>query len=270
MGLPVYRYEEENLEQSGERPIARASFFRLRREPAFERALDCFGVPVTIATWEGIYRWFFEAARHRGRIPKVLSFVDAELLRLAWANPALRSKLARADVLLNEGLGLDLYGRLAAAPFADDFDARRLLPKLFACASASTPLRVFLYGGAQGRAAKAARELERRFPGVHVVGAMDGSSHPSAIEIINESCPDILLVGMPEPMQTQWIDENRSMLDVGLVAGVGTFVDVASGEVRRAPRPSFFRSIVRAVSFIARTALYVGFGIGPRLSRSAA
>ena len=269
MGLPVWQYaeqkvDENDLSQSGERAIVRDSYLGLVDEsPAFETALDCFGVPVSLATWEGIYRWFFEAARSRGRMAKVLYFANAHTLNLAWSNVAFRSALRRADVVLNDGVGMQMYSRLAGSPFAASFDGSDLFPRLFACASPATPLRVFLYGAAPGRAEKAARQIEARYPGVRVVGTMDGSSRSSAIEIINEACADVLLVGMGHPLQEQWIDENRSLLDVGLVAGVGGLIDSFSGNGDRESRGLFARYVLAAPAFILRAILYVGFGIAP-------
>lgn len=271
MGLPLWHYaeqkvDENDLSQSGERAIVRDSYLGVRNEaPAFETALDCFGVPVSLATWEGIYRWFFEAARSRGRVAKVLYFASAQVMNLAWSNVAFRTALRRADVVLNDGAGMQMYSRLAGSPFAASFDGGDLFPRLFACANPATPLRVFLYGGAPGRAEQAARNIEARFPGVRVVGTMDGASRSSAIEIINEACPDVLLVGMSNPMQEQWIDENRSLLDVGLVAGVGSLIESLGGERAPESRGRFARHVLGGPAFLLRAILYVGFGIAPRV-----
>jgi exopolysaccharide biosynthesis WecB/TagA/CpsF family protein len=285
MALPVWEEQSDvaELSESGERPVARASSLRLvsREAPAFDRALDCFGVPVSFATWESIYRWFFESARSRSRLPKVMYFANAHTLNLAWNDAEFRSILGRADAVLNDGIGVDVYARLAGAAFAGNFNGTDLFPRLFACADPARPLRVFLYGAAPGRAEKAARNIEKRFPGVRVVGTMDGYSRTSAIEIINEACPDVLLVGMGNPIQEQWIDENRSLLDVGLVAGVGALIDFLSGEIDRAPqivralrcewlyrlacepRRMFRRYVLGNPAFLLRTVLYVGFGVAP-------
>src|SRR5688572_10252932 len=103
MGMPAWEIASNEeavdlLSESGERPIsrdARESLLRLEDEetPAFESALDCFGVPVAFATWDSLCRWFFESARSRARLPKVMYFANAHTLNVAWSSPAFRALL---------------------------------------------------------------------------------------------------------------------------------------------------------------------------------
>src|SRR5436190_1447812 len=83
------------------------------------------------------------------------------------------------------GMVLDVYAKLAGTKFHENFNGTDLLPALFAQASTDRPLRVFLYGGAPGRAARAAENIERRFPGVRVVGQMHGYQREGVVETIN-------------------------------------------------------------------------------------
>lgn len=120
---------------------------------------------------------------------------------------------------------------------------------------------MFLYGAAPGRAAKAAAALEARYPGVKVVGTIDGCTRVSVLEAVNEACADVLLVGLGQPTQERWIDENRALLDVGVVAGVGALFEVLSGE--REPRRPFARHLLGCLSFVVRMLVYLGLGLGP-------
>jgi N-acetylglucosaminyldiphosphoundecaprenol N-acetyl-beta-D-mannosaminyltransferase len=47
--------------------------------------------------------------------------------------------------------------------------------------------------------------------------------------------PDLLLVGMGNPLQEQWFHAHRRELDVPLVIGVGGLLNFWSGNVPRAP-----------------------------------
>ena len=197
--------------------------------------LDCLGVPVTRARFEALRDWFHAAARTRGAA-RVMHFVNAHTLNLAWTDAAFRGVLARADVVLNDGVGLDLYARLVGARFERNFNGTDLVPALLAHASPEDPLRVFLFGGVPGRAEEAARVLEARFPGVVVVGLRDGYAHDGAVEAINAASPDVLLVGMGNPVQETWVESVRHVLDVGVAVGVGALIDFLSGRIPRAPR----------------------------------
>lgn len=281
-----------SLNESGERPIVsyppRESILRLKQAPPpFAAQVDCMGIPVANGTWEQVRTWFFTSALTRGREPKVMFFANAHTCNLAWTDPELRSILARADLVLNDGIGLDIYARLAGVRFKQNFNGTDLLPRLFGEALPAngivTELRVFLYGAEKGRAEKAARNIEARFPNVRVVGTLDGFARgESVIEAINEACADVLLVGMGNPVQERWIEENKDLLDVGIVAGVGALIDFLSGEVVRAPswmrslrcewlyrlarepKRLFKRYVMGNPAFLARTFAYLGLGIAPR------
>lgn len=197
--------------------------------------LDCLGVRVRQPTWPELMDWFFATAR---RAPgsgsaRSLSFANAHTVNLAHGDPEYRAVLARADVVLNDGLGLDLYGRLAGAPFTYNFNGTDLFPRLFS--EADRRLTVFLYGGVAGRAERAAANLESSYPNVRVVGARHGFAQDSVVEQINAAQPDLLLVGLGNPRQEFWIDANRDRLNVGVIAGVGALIDFLSGSVPRAP-----------------------------------
>lgn len=301
MALPLEYYAEEwapvseselelvayegTLSQSGEHAIVeRTSILRTRLPaPSFAAQVDCMGVPVANGTWGQVRDWFFTSAATRGREPKVLFFANAHTCNVAWSDPEFRSILARADVVLNDGVGLDVYARLAGIRFNQNFNGTDLLPRLFACTTPRRELRVFLYGAEKGRAEKAARNIEARYPHVRVVGTMDGFARgESVIEAINEACADVLLVGMGNPLQERWIDENKDLLDVGIVAGVGALIDFLSGEVVRAPslmrtlrlewlyrlvrepKRLFARYVMGNPAFVARSVAYLGLGIAPR------
>ncbi len=259
------------------------SIIRLKQQqgPVFDRGVDCFGIPVAVATWDELRSWFFESVETRARDPRVVYFANAHTLNLAWNDSEFRAVLGRADVVLNDGIGVDIYSRLAGRRFSENFNGTDLLPRLFASADPARPLRVFLYGARKGRAEKAAKNIEARFPGVKVVGTMDGYARSSVIETINEACPDVVLVGMGNPIQEKWIDENKSLLDVGVVMGVGALIDFLSGEIERAPswvrsirlewayrlvrepKRLFARYVLGNPAFLVRSFLYLGFGVKP-------
>lgn len=282
---------DPSLNESGERAIvsyppreSRDSILRLKQAPpSFASQVDCMGIPVANGTWEQVREWFFASALTRGREPKVMLFANAHTCNVAWSDPDFRAILARADTVLNDGIGLDIYARLAGVRFTQNFNGTDLLPRLFAEASPQTELRVFLYGAEKGRAEKAAKNIEARFPNVRVVGTMDGYARgESVLEAINEACADVLLVGMGNPIQERWIDENKDLLDVGIVAGVGALIDFLSGEVVRAPswmrtlrcewlyrlarepKRLFKRYVMGNPVFLARSVAYLGLGIAPR------
>ena len=286
--LEVVDGYDADLNQSGERAIVslppRESILRLKQSaPSFAAQVDCMGIPVANGTWEQVKEWFFASALTRGREPRVMYFANAHTCNVAWSDPDFRAILGRADLVLNDGIGLEIYARLAGVRFNQNFNGTDLLPRLFAETTPEKELRVFLYGAEKGRAEKAAKKIEERFPNVRIVGTLDGFARgESVLEAINEACADVLLVGMGNPIQERWIDENRDLLDVGIVAGVGALIDFLSGEVVRAPswmrslrcewlyrlarepKRLFKRYVMGNPAFLARSVAYLGLGIAPK------
>ncbi len=102
--------------------------------------------------------------------------------------------------------------------------------------------RHFLYGGKPGVAELLRQRLERRFPGIQIVGIYTPPfSEPSAAEESDlrgqvAACkPDILWVGLSTPKQERFMAEHLGKLQVTLMAGVGAAFDVHAGLVTDSP-----------------------------------
>jgi N-acetylglucosaminyldiphosphoundecaprenol N-acetyl-beta-D-mannosaminyltransferase len=102
--------------------------------------------------------------------------------------------------------------------------------------------RHFLYGGKPGVAALLRERLERRFPGIEVVGSytppfgvLSEAQESELREQIAACKPDILWVGLSTPRQEHFMAEHIGKLDVALMAGVGAAFDIHAGLVRDSP-----------------------------------
>lgn len=199
--------------------------------------LDCLGVNVAQTTWDHVASFVFGAIAKREA--KTVYFANAHTLNLAVTDPEFRDVLSRADLVLNDGVGLAIYARLARTTFQENFNGTDLLPRIFAEASArKQPLKVFLFGAKKGRAEKAAENILARYDTIEIVGTLDGYQREGVAEAISKASPDLLLVGMGNPLQEKWIDAQvrEKKLEVGVVFGIGALIDFLSGEIYRAPK----------------------------------
>jgi N-acetylglucosaminyldiphosphoundecaprenol N-acetyl-beta-D-mannosaminyltransferase len=103
--------------------------------------------------------------------------------------------------------------------------------------------RCFLYGGATGVPEQLMEVLEKRFPGLQIVGTYSPPFRPLTAEedeavcaMINAAKPDIVWVGLGSPKQDIWMYEHREKLDVSVMHGVGAAFDFLTGRVKQAPR----------------------------------
>jgi exopolysaccharide biosynthesis WecB/TagA/CpsF family protein len=197
--------------------------------------VDCLGVPVAQTNVASMTSWVFEAASERSA--RTVFFANAHTLNVASRDGEFRHILQTSDLVLNDGIGLNVYARLAGTAFEENMNGTDLLPSIFAAAAErDKQLTVFLFGAKPGHAEKAARTIEQRFPTTKVVGVQSGYDHSGVIEAIRAVSPDLLLVGMGNPLQEKWITAHQSELNAGVVFGIGALIDFLSGEIVRAPR----------------------------------
>ncbi|MGA9116324.1 MAG: WecB/TagA/CpsF family glycosyltransferase, partial [Bacteroidota bacterium] len=153
-----------------------------------------------------------------------------------------RSILNRADMVVPDGMPLAVIGRLAGWPsmgrvFGPDFMLR-------VCAgSVPLGLRHFFYGGREGVAEDLARRMQSVFPGLRVAGwhcppfsPLGEGERDRVAELVNESAPDLVWVGLSTPKQERWMAEITPLLCAGVCLGVGAAFDYNTGRLRRAPR----------------------------------
>lgn len=171
--------------------------------------------------------------------PHQVFIVNAHTLNLAWENPRYRDILNSADLVLNDGVGLNWAARLFGDPFPENLVGTDFIPRLMGEFQEKGYSFYFL-GSPPGVAEKAAHNLRGRFPRLRILGAHHGYFAPEeekqVISEINRLNPDILLVGLGNPFQEEWIHRNFKSLNVKVSIGVGAFFDYMSGRVRRAPR----------------------------------
>lgn len=150
--------------------------------------------------------------------------------------------LNRATLSLPDGAGVLLAARRRGTPLKGRVAGIEFGEALLSRA-AHEGLRVFLLGGAEGVAERAAVRLGLRYPGLCVCGyywgyfQKGGEEDRRVTELIRAARPDILFVCMGFPIQETWIGAHLSLLgEVRVVAGLGGSLDVWAGELRRAPR----------------------------------
>nr|MBP3680528.1 WecB/TagA/CpsF family glycosyltransferase [Clostridia bacterium] len=97
--------------------------------------------------------------------------------------------------------------------------------------------KIFLYGAKPGIAEAAKKELENDFNNINIVGTCNGYvDEEVAIQMINNSNPDIVFVGLGSPKQENFIISNMDKLSsVKIFMPVGGSFDVVSKTLKRAP-----------------------------------
>jgi exopolysaccharide biosynthesis WecB/TagA/CpsF family protein len=197
------------------------------------------GVPIDgITLLEAVDR--ADAAVRDRRFLQVCT-VNLDFLVNARRHESVRALLRASELNLADGapvvwlmraLGRRIPGRVAGADFVPAICER----------AAERGHRVFLLGGENGSAARAASELVRRHPRLQIAGVLEPPrarleqmDSVGMLHHIYDVEADIVLVAFGHPKQDRWIAANRHRMSASVAVGVGCTFDVLAGDRRRAP-----------------------------------
>lgn len=148
-----------------------------------------------------------------------------------------------ASLILTDGKPLIWISNFYKTPIKEKISGSDLFPKVCELA-AYKGYKMFFLGAAEGVAAKAAEILSKRYQGLNVVGTYspplgfenNKDEVNKTINIVKETQPDILIVGLGTPKQENFIYKYREKLGVPISLGLGASLDFEAGEQKRAPK----------------------------------
>lgn len=175
--------------------------------------------------------------RGEPRRTRSVFFVNAHTLNLAVEDPSFLASLNTGDLVFGDGTGVRWAARLRGRRLVDNVNGTDLVPA-FLRATGGHGYRYYMLGGETDTVERAAEEAQKLFGGWELVGHRNGFIGPGGsdgvVAKINETRPDVLLVGMGEPLQERWILANQDTLSVPMCVAVGGLFDHWGGNLRRA------------------------------------
>jgi len=164
---------------------------------------------------------------------------NVEMVMLAQKDKGFKRILNQADMALADGFGLRL-GNRAIKVRVTGFETMLRLCEM----AVSNSWRVFLLGGRQLAAEKAAEKLRQRWQGLEIkgfsgpeqLGIVSEVEKKQLVDKINEFRPHLLLVGFGHGKQERWIKENLGKLKIKVAMGVGGSFDMVVKPWLVAPR----------------------------------
>ncbi|PGY49383.1 WecB/TagA/CpsF family glycosyltransferase [Priestia megaterium] len=166
--------------------------------------------------------------------------INPEKIMKAQEDRELKSLLNQATYQIPDGIGVILASKLKKGRIRERVTGIDMMLKL--CKEATNNgKRIFLYGAKPGIADEAKAKLEEMFPGILIVGTLNGyEKNEEVIErTINDSGAEIVFVALGSPAQENWIIAHKEKLNPSVYQGVGGSFDVISGRLNRAP--AFFQ-----------------------------
>ncbi len=171
--------------------------------------------------------------------PALVIYVNAHTLELTVRDPQYRKIVQEAAIVMNDGIGVSMAAKIVGkASFPANLNGTDLTPLILTLA-AERGWRVFLLGAAPGVAEQAAAKFVAQNPTLVISGTHSGfftaGELEGVIQQIREARTDVLIVGMGNPVQEQWLARHQAQTGARLGVGVGAFLDFSAGVFPRAP-----------------------------------
>ena len=212
--------------------------------------VNIFGVKIDNVTIDGateIVEKFLN-----GDSLKTICTPNTEIVMAAKDNGILKEIINQNDLIIPDGIGLIYGSRIKKKPLKERVTGFDLSIKLLEIAN-KKGYRLFLLGGKDGVAKRAAENILKEYPNIKItgyhhgyfkgshIGYEDHEDELNLIHRINGAKPDIIFVGLGFPKQEIWIAKNKNRLDGKVIIGNGGTMDILSGDSKRAPE--FFQKL---------------------------
>ncbi len=194
-------------------------------------------IPFTTATMTQCVD--FLCRRMDTRTRTVVHTANARALVLA-KDRDLCALFSKAELTVPDGDGVLLAARLQykKAIFPQKIAGIDLLWQLLLRCE-TEGYRVFLFGGKEGVAKRAAQKLRAALPRLTVCGTWQGylqaGENEKLLRAIRAAAPHLLVVCLGMPRQEQWMQANKNRLPPMVMGGFGGSLDVFAGDLRRSP-----------------------------------
>ena len=174
--------------------------------------------------------------------PFLLSTVNLNFLVNSQSDPEFREALLSSDLCTADGVAIVWISWLVGVPIRNRVAGSDLFDALKVAFNSAEPLKVFLFGGAEGVAAAACRALNAQRSGLHCAGSffpgycsIDEMSRDEIIDNINSSGADFLVAALGAQKGQLWLRRNHRRFLISVRAHLGAVINFQAATVRRAP-----------------------------------
>jgi N-acetylglucosaminyldiphosphoundecaprenol N-acetyl-beta-D-mannosaminyltransferase len=235
MGLRAIRTARERLNEDAVKSDART---RIETSGCLPRQ-SFLGIPISIVGRLDVIRFIAETAGAGGKA--LVNNVNIQAMNIGRKNPGFAAILKDSDIVFCDGYGVKAVARLAGVRLGERMTPLDWIDELFArCAREG--LRVFFLGDEAAIVRAFTEEAVHRHPRLSVAGFhhgyfdLKGPGNDEILTAINESGPDIILVGMGMPRQEFWAYEAMPRLKQGVILAVGALFKYYTGFKKPSPR----------------------------------
>jgi N-acetylglucosaminyldiphosphoundecaprenol N-acetyl-beta-D-mannosaminyltransferase len=173
------------------------------------------------------------------RKPRMIFTPNVALLVWARSDEFLRNTYNNCDMVTVDGMAIYYALKALRTPLKAPLSASLMFYPLFEL-SQEKGYKIFMVGAQERVVATAVDNLHEQYPEAQIVGYHHGyfdTENPPAelIREIQETKPDLLMIGMATPYKERFVVSNLAAMNVPVSLAVGGMFDIAAGEARFAP-----------------------------------
>ncbi len=207
--------------------------------PDFSREVYCLlGLPFDAVNLRSALQRIRTSASNRR--PCFLSTPNLNFLITSQSDTAFRNSVINSDLIIVDGMPLVWIAKFLGIPIRERVAGSTLFDELRK--DSKNPLSVFFFGGPDGVAEMACRQLNLEGKGMSCVGfespgfgSIETMSNEKVIQRINASRADFLVVSLGAKKGQEWIERNRKQISVPVVSHLGAVVNFVAGTIKRSP-----------------------------------
>lgn len=169
----------------------------------------------------------------------VINTINAYPFFVAENNPDFHKTMVNADIIVPDGISICLGIKLLSSKNVQKVAGYDVLIQLL-CQANSNGKSIFFLGSSDITLDRIKKKVQKEFPKIKVNLLNPGfNNHVSdfkndkIIQLINDTNPDILFVGLSAPKQELWVNKVKSRLKVGTICSVGAAFDFYAGTKKR-------------------------------------
>ena len=182
-------------------------------------------------------------AIERKRLPFIFACANPHSLVVAQQDDSFQSALARANLVVADGVGVSFMARLVGVQIGPRITGTDYFQAVLTALQKRGVGRVFFFGSSQRVLDLIAKRFAVDFPSLTLCGTLSppfglwsDEENRRMVQVINAAKPDVLWVGMTAPKQEKWVEENRHDLTAPVIGSIGAVFDFYAGTYARAPR----------------------------------
>lgn len=195
--------------------------------------IELFGVELNNISYAEILDSIQKSIENQNQ--QMICYANVNSLNLSITNDKIKKLFPEFNIAHADGFGVFLGSRILYGKdgLSQRINGSDLYEKLiYDCIKYN--YKLFFFGDKD----ETLNQIKRNHPHINVVGSQNGFEFDSTSTInkINQSVPDILIVGLGTPKQEEWIIRNKRDLKVSVIISVGDGIKVFSGTKKRGPK----------------------------------